>query len=1015
MNVTSWAASHRRSIFFLLLVLVLGGILSATGLPVALFPSVNFPRIVVNIEAGDRPASEMVFNITRPVEAAVRSVPGVRDIRSTTSRGSAELSVNFAWGEDMAVAALRVEAAISQLLPSLPSGIGFQARRMDPTVFPVAAYSLTSNNVDLVKLRDIASYELVPLLSAVPGVAQVGVLGGDEEEYRVEADSARLAGLNLTLNDLVMALSATNELKAVGRLEDEHKLFLVLGNTRIRSMADIRQTIVRSGEDGLVQLDDVATVSRSVMPRWIIVSADGQNAVSVQIFQQPGGNTVKIVSGLADALQGYNAKLPEGVSINQWYDQSVLITESAASVRDAILIGVGLAAIVLLVFLRSWKTTLIAIIAVPAALASSVLVLKLLGMSFNIMTMGGMAAAIGLVIDDAIVMIEQIVRNLNPAAKSQHEVIRKATRQFFHPLSGSSASTVIVFAPLAFLSGVTGAFFKALSLTMVSALVFSFFVAWFAIPLIADHLLSQKNAEKENDVRGNWLQSGYTAVMGRLLRVPALALVAIAILVGAGYFAYTQVGSGFMPRMDEGGFILDYRAPAGTSLAETDFMIRQVETILAGVPDVKAWSRRTGAQLGGGITEVNEGDFFVRLKPLPRRPIDVVMADVDHRVAEQVPGLDIDMAQLMEDLIGDLTAVPQPIEIKIFGDDEERLLATAPKVATAIGRIPGVIDVRNGIVLAGDALDILVDRKLVALYGLDPNAVTNQVQTYLSGIIATTVQQGVKSVGIRVWVPPTSRGTVSAIEDITIRAPNGRLVPVEAIATINRVSGQPQITRDDLKPMVAVTGRIQGRDLGSTIADVKNILQQNKDLFTGGLYYELGGLYQQQQIAFRGLMLVIIAAFALVFLLLVFLYESMRIAIVIISMPLFALAAVFIGLWLTGTELNITALMGTTMIVGIVTEVAIFFFSEYRKVDKDGRDLRQALVQAGASRLRPILMTTLAAIFALMPLALGIGQGSAMQKPLAVAIISGLIAQVPLVLFVMPVLFSMLSARKRGI
>lgn len=1014
MNLAHWVAAHRRSILFLLFVAVLGGTLSALNLAVALFPQVDFPRVVVNVEAGDRPASQMVFDVTQPIESTVRSVAGVRQVRSSTSRGSAEVSVNFTWGADMALAALQIDAALARVAPSLPPGVRFTVKRMDPTVFPILAYSLTSESVDLLKLREIAKLELLPLLTSVTGVAKVSVMGGEDREYRVEVDPAILQSLNLTLADVIKSVTAANDLKAIGRLQDEHKLFLTLGDTRIRDLQDIRRTIIRSGNDGLVQLDDIARVYESSVPQWLIVTADGRDAISVEIYQQPDGNTVSIARDVQSKLKAYRSKLPEGVMVATWYDQSQLITDSAASVKDAVLFGVALAGIVLLTFLRNWKITLITLIVVPAVLAATTLLLNVLGMSFNIMTLGGMAAAIGLIIDDAIVMIEQIVRNLRSEQESQHERIRSSVQQFLRPLAASSASTVIIFLPLAFLGGVTGAFFKALSLTIATALVFSFFVAWFVIPLLADYLLSSADAESENaGGMGGRIQGAYTRSLHFLLQRPLIMLASVVVFALLGFVAYRSTGSGFMPRMDEGGFILDYRSPPGTSLEETNYLLKQVEATLQETSEIATYSRRTGAQLGGGLTEANSGDFFVRLKPQPRRRIDEVMSEISRRIDKEVPGLKVGTAQLMEDLIGDLTAVPQPIEIKLFANTNDELYKLAPKVAALIKPVAGVADVRDGVVVAGDSLNIVVDRELASLEGLDPGSVTALVQSMLSGVVPTYVQHGPISIGVRVWIPRAARDRITALLDLQLRAPNGHLVPLKRIAAIHRVSGQPQITRDDLKPMVAVTARVEGRDIGSTVSEVRRALQSS-NLITGTTYFEFGGLYKEQLTAFRGLIAVIVAAFALVFLLLLFVYENLRIAFVVIAMPMLAMAAVFVGLWITGIELNISALMGTTMVVGIVTEVAIFYFSELARLVEGGMSEIEAVTKAGENRLRPILMTTLAAILALMPLALGLGQGSAMQQPLAIAIISGLVVQVPLVLLAMPALFVVAGKLARG-
>jgi CzcA family heavy metal efflux pump len=1003
--------THRRSILFFLLMLAVTGLFAAFKLPVALFPSVDFPRVVVTLDAGDRPAEQMEIQVTMLAEEAIRRVPGVQTVRSTTSRGSAEISVNFAWGSDMPLAATEISQAVAQLLPQLPAGTQMSVKRMDPTVFPILAYSLTSDTLSLSQLYDLGQYQLRPLLSGVAGVARIQVIGGAQEEFQVMVDPARLQAYGLAMSDVSKALAAANVVTAVGRLEDHYKLYLGIADTRLKNIEDVRQTVLRSGSNGLVRLEDVAGVKRSTVPQWIRVNADGHDAVLVQVYQQPGSNSVQIAGNIKAKLDGYRAQLPRGVKLANWYDQSRLVVDSAASVRDAILIGVALAALVLLAFLRNLKIMLIAIVVVPAVLAATVVLLDVFHMSFNIMTLGGMAAAVGLIIDDAIVMIEHIVRRLRGASDDHHGRVLTAAREFLRPLTASSASTVIIFVPLAFLDGVTGAFFRALSLTMAAALIISYLVTSLAVPILADHLLNEKDAnQKEGGRFTGWLHARYDALMRRLLAKPLLVLVGVVPVLAMGWIAYHQVGSGFMPSMDEGGFILDYRSEPGTSLTETDRLLRQAETIIRANPNVDTYSRRTGTQLGGGLTEANQGDFFIRLKPQPRAPIEEVMNEIRSQITQQVPGVDIETAQLMEDIIGDLTAVPQPIEVKIFSNDMTVLKTMAEKTAASLGKIQGVVEIRNGINPAGDALNIVVDRVKASLEGVDPEAVTLMVQDALTGQVTTQIREGIKMIGVRVWLPETLRSSENELGQLLLRAPDGHFFPLKRVASFNTVSGQPQISRENFKRMVAVTARISGRDMGSVIRDVKQVMDA-PGMLPPGVYYELGGLYKQQQIAFKGMMMVFAAAVALVFLLLLFIYERFRVALAILLMPLLSLSAVFVGLWITGIELNISAMMGMTMIIGIVTEVAIFYFSEYFSLPPE-INRSEALIEAGINRMRPIIMTTLAAILTLLPLALAIGQGSAMQQPLAIAIIAGLILQLPLVLLVMPVLFSVLEKNR---
>src|SRR3984893_12154842 len=870
---------QRRFVIALIALLAIGGLVASWTLPVALFPHVDFPRIVVNIDAGDRPAERMASEVTMLVEEAVRSVPGLRSVRSTSSRGSADISINFDWGQDMISAMLQVESAINKALPILPAGSSFDVRRMDPTVFPTIAYSLTSKKQSLVELRDIAYYQLRPLVSAVSGVAKVAVLGGAVAEYRVTLDPGRLEARGLTLADVSKTLSAANTIGAVGRLEDHYKLYLAIVDDRAVDERQLGETVLLKSPTGLVRVSDVASVSRDTVPQWTRVTADGRDAVIFQVYQQPDANTVQISRDVQARLRDYQSQLPAEVKIADWYDQSELIVASANSVRDAVFIGMCLAAAVLLLFLRNGKITLIAIATVPATLAATVLLLKVLHGSFNIMTLGGMAAAVGLILHDAILSVEHVIRRLRGRAGAHHGLVWSAAAEFSLPLVASSLSTVVIFAPLAFLSGVTGAFFKALSLTMAASLAISFLIAWLGVPVLADHFLTEIDAnQKEGGPFTDRIHRSYERLLRRLLARPVLVLLAIVPLLLVAYLAYQRVGSGFMPVMDEGGFILDYRAPSGTSLSETDRLLRQVEEILRSTPEVQTYSRRTGLQLGGGITEANTGDFFIRLKPLPRRGIEEVMDDVRSEIEKHVPGLQIETLQLMEDLIGDLTSVPQPIEIKLYSDDDQLLRTFAPKVADTISKVGGVVEVKNGIVPAGDALNIQVDRVKVALEGIDPEVVTKALNDFLTGNVTTHIQQGPKLIGVRVWIPRDVRETIRNLDNLLLRAPDGHLFPLKRVATLTPLSGQPEIMRDDLKRMVAVTARISGRDLGSTANEVKRKLASSR-VIPSNVLYTFGGLYEQQQIAFRGLTTILLAAIILVFLLLLFLYESFRVAI----------------------------------------------------------------------------------------------------------------------------------------
>ncbi|WP_298670765.1 efflux RND transporter permease subunit [uncultured Sphingomonas sp.] len=1006
MNYATLLQRQSRAFLTIAIALAIAGIVAAFSLPVGLFPQVSFPRVVVDIDAGSRPADQTALIVTTPVEQALRAVQGVRSVRSETTRGSAQISVDFGWGRDMVASTLLIEGAMSRALGSLPPGTTYNVRRMDPTVFPILSYALESDGTTPARLRDFARYQIVPLLSGIPGLARVDVQGGETAEIEVLADPARLAAHGLAISDLSAAIANGNVLSAVGRVQDRGRLSLVIADRTLPGATAIGDVVVKADPAGVVRVRDVATVQQGVMPQWLRVSEDGRPAVLLNIFEQPDGNAVQIARAVEQKLA--HAKLPPGTRLVCWYDQSELVTASAASVRDAVLIGLALAALVLLLFLKSWRITLVAAIVVPATLATTVLVLTICGMSFNIMTLGGIAAAVGLLIDDVIVMVEHIVRRAGTAGGGKGAVL-PAAREFMTPLTGSSLATLIVFLPLSFLTGVTGAFSKALSVTMAAALAISWAMTAFVVPALTARLVDFDKLRDPAAAGAGRLSHWHDAALDRLRARPWLLAAIGAPLLILGYLGYANVPTGFMPKVDEGGFVMDYYTPPGTSLDETERRMAQVDALLRADADVLTFSRRLGTGLGGDLGQSYHGDYFVRLKPDHARATEEVAAAIAAQIAAQVPGVQLEVAQLMEDLIGDLTAVPQPIEIKLFASDPAILTGEARKVAAAIGKVSGVIEVKDGVRLAGDAIDVRIDPIRAAFEGVTPAEVQNAIDAALNGTVATTLPQPTKTINVRVRLPEALSITREGLAYLPIRAGDGHVFALSRVADLRLVTGQPQIARENLEPMVAVTGRIEGRGLGATIADITGALAQ-PGLLAPGVRYELGGLYQQQQIAFAGLTRVFFAALIAEFILLLVLYRRFATPLIIIACSLLSTTAVFTALWLTGVDLNITALMGMTMIIGIGTEMAIFYVSEYEELARH-MPHRAAAREASRNRLRPITMTTLAAILTLLPLALSIGRGAGIQQPLAIAIIAGLLLQYPLVLLAMPVLIG--AARRR--
>ena len=998
--MTKFVRRHARSIWLAVIILTVAGATAAVRLPVGLFPQIDYPRVIVSVDAGDRDAAQMAAQITRPLELALRAIPGVTRIRSTTSRGSAEVSLNFAWGDDMVAASLATQNAVAATLPELPVGTRFNVRRSDPSMFPVIGYSLTSKSLDPAALRQIAELRLRPALTTVSGVARVDILGGAAREFAVDVDPGRLQALGLGLNDVVGALGRANNVRGVGRLEDRHRLYLVLVENRVASLAELAAIPIKAGASGagIVTLGQIARLHPATAPSFTRVTANGTDAVLVNISQSITGDTTTIVQQVEARLRLIG--LPPSVIVSPYYDQSELLVGASNAVRDAILIGAVLAGLVLFLFLRSGRLMLITGLMLPAVLAATCLVLFVSGMSFNMMTLGGMAAAVGLIVDDAVVMLEHVMRRMQEGAAGEPQTRLGAAAEMARPLVGSTLATIVVFLPLAFVSGVTGGFFKALATTIVAALVFSLLYARIVIPMVAAHWLRNSDvvAAQRADGLMRHLDRGYGWIGDRLFKRPALfVMIVAAIMLVTGYAAWRNVPSGFMPAMDEGGFVLDYKAKPGAALTDTDRLLRQVETIIASTPEVTSYSRRTGVQLGGGLTEADEGDFFIRLKGGSRRPIDAVMTEIRGRIAAEVPGLQIELIQLMGDLIGDLTAVAQPIEVKLFASDRVELGKAAAIVAAAVSKVNGVVEVVDGLRVAGDAISVQVEPGAAAQQGLDPDAVATQLEALVGGTVATQVRSGEQLVAVRVRAPGDLRQRAAAIGALLLTAPDGHGVRVSQIARVGLVAGQQQLTREDLAPFIAVTARLDGRDLGSAMRDVRASVAALG--LPSAIRVDYGGLYAEQQKSFNDLTLVFAAALLLIALLLTILFENLVWTAAALATVLLSAAAVLGGLWATGIELDISALMGLTMVVGMVTELVIFYLAE---IDPAHGNDGSALRAAGAKRLRPIVMSASIAILTLVPLALGFSRGAGLQTPLATAIIFGLTAAVPLVLFFLP-------------
>jgi len=1017
-----------------------GGYL-ALSVPISVFPNTDFPRIVVGVDNGVMPIDQMLVTITRPVEEAVNSVPGLQKVTSITSRGSAEVDLFFDWNSDMILTLQRVDAVVARLQADLPPTAKVETHRMTFAVFPIIGYSLTSDTVPPNKLWEIATYDLKPRLNRLNGVATVIIQGGRVPEFQVTPDPARLHAAGITVPDILDAIKRTNLIDSPGLIEHSHQLVLGLISGQVRTPEQIGQIVVKSSPTGIpIRLGDIAKIAPSVAPVYTMVTANGKPAVLLNVDRQPESNTLDVANEVHALIQQLTPGLPPGVHLEPFYDQSTIVHDSISSVRDAVLIGILLSSIILVLFLRDWGTSLVAGLVIPITLLITFIVLKMTNQSFNLMTLGGLAASVGLVIDDAIVVLENIVLHRD-AGQTRFQAIQSALRELTIPLIGSTITPIVVFLPLVSITGVTGSFFRALAVTMTVSLLTSLLLALTWTPTLSLYLVRRKEtaeasapssaggpdaaallAAEEKDLSGFFgrIVEFYAGTMRAILKRP-WALAASAILVVAlSVLCYSFLGADFLPAMDEGGFILDYFTPPGSSLAESNRILLHIEEILKSAPEVENTSRRTGLQLGlVAVTEANNGDFTVRLKKDRKRDIDDIIADIRSEIESTEPGTKVEFIQLLQDMIGDLTSAPEPVVIKLFSQDGKLLNETAPRVAEAIDKIKiggnphPVVDVLNGIenTISGPAVTYQVNPTVAARAGFTPEEVAVNAAAVLEGEpAATPVILNDRAYTIRVRFPDQNRSSLDSMSNALLTSSSGRTATLGSLAAISMDPGQTEIRRENLQRLVQVTGRFEGVDLGTGIAAVQKTV--NNLHLPSSIRVEYGGLYAEEQKSSSDMLVVLFLALLLLFAVLLFEFRTFSAPTAILASALLSSFGGFLALLITKTSFNVASRMGMIMVIGIVAKNGILLLDAEHRFRELGFSAEEAMIHAGRRRLRPIAMTALATVAGMLPLAFGIGAGSAMLKPLAIAVVGGILSSMVLSLVFTPAIHFYLQPRK---
>ena len=1032
-----WFVRHSKSIIFLICTLAAVGAYLAFTIPIAVFPQTNFPRIVIGIDNGVMPIDQMMVTITRPVEQAVNEVPGLQQVRSITSRGEAEIDLFFDWKVDMVTTLQLVNAALSRVQSTLPSTAEIQTHRLTFATFPIIGYSITSSNMPMTQLWEMATYDIKPRLNRLDGVATVIVQGGQEPEFHVLPNSAKMLTAGVTVNDLLDAIKRTNLIDSPGLLQQNHQLVLGLISGQVRSQEELGNIVIKNTPAGVpVRIADVADVQQGVKPLYTVVTANGKPAVLLNVNRQPDSNTMAVAGEVHDEIAKLQQSLPPGVEIHPFYDQSEIVGESIKSVRDAIIIGLILASIIMVLFLRDWGTSIVAGLVIPVTICVTFIALKAAGETFDLMTLGGLAAAVGLVIDDAIVVVENIVLHRD-AGQGRFEAIQSALKEITVPLIGSTVTPIVVFVPLISITGVTGTFFRALAITVGVSLLTSLALALTWTPNLSQYFIRSRETDDvtkaldqngSEDFQARLLaaeERTMTGFFGRVVRFyerwlkfalerPLWLGVFCAVLVAAGVVGYRFLGSDLLPEMDEGGFVLDYWTPAGSSLEETNRMIGHVEQMLREQPEVENTSRRTGLELGlSAVTEANRGDISVKLKPGGKRHFDDLSADLREEIAKEEPALEVEFVQVLQDQIGDLTGAPEPIEIKLFSEDAAVLRDWAPKVAEAISKVDGVVDMKNGIenTISGPAVVFQVNPTVAARAGFTPEEVATDASALLEGEpAAVPVVANDRAYTIRVRFPEGQRASLDSMSNTLLTSSTGKTATLGSLATITELPGQNEIRRENLLRNVAVTARLEGRDMGSGVRDVQKVVAGLK--LPPSIRVIYGGTYQEQQRSFRDLLTVLVLAVVLVFIVLLFEFRTFAAPLAILSSALLSTAGVVFALLITRTTFNIASFMGLIMVVGIVAKNGILLLDADQRFRALGYTAEEAMIQAGRRRLRPIVMTAMAAVAGMLPLALAWGAGAQMLQPLAISVIGGIVISMVLSLIVTPAVHFYLSHKE---
>ena len=958
-------AVRPKLVLFLVAVLAVLGVRAYLNAAQSIFPAISLSRVEVFADAGDLPPERVRGSIARPLEAALQGLPAVHATRSNATQGAVEIEIDFDPSSDAQHDLQLVDDAVESVRPSLAGVRDVSTLIENPNMEPVVSYAFEGGLQDQAHLQHEIERALVPVFTGTPGLGRMTAFGGAPLEYQVVLDAHTLIRRGVRAEQAGEAIAAAAAEGTAGTLDRHDKRYIVMTGPTLENPDDLRKLTVAPERGGPLALTALGHLGEDTGPATQQASLDGRHAVLFNAYPLPGADAVALQREVAKRMPRLLAELPPGVGVTRYWDQTRLIVASQTSLRDAIFLGALLALAVIYLFLRSRAMTLIAGLIVPLAMTLSVLAIYTAGLSLNLMTVGGLAVAVGLVIDEVIVVVEAIARRGE---------VREGTARIRRALIASTAANVVVFLPLAFLSGIPGFFFRALALTLSIAMLVSIALSLFVAPLIAQMLPERERREPRTIER---LESLYARGLSWILGRPWIAYAGAAAICVVTVLAFVRMPSDFLPSLEEGEFEIRYTLPAGTSLAATDRTATALERAIVATPQVAHVGRLTGVDTNGYLpTPPNAGTLRVSLVDGATIPFDEVSDHLRDVLQKIAPDAEFEFHQLLEDQINDLSGAPEAIQLSVYGDDQQTLIGIATSLASGLGKIEGVVDPFNGVNYGAGIVRTAVDH--------DPAA----ARLRLGGAIVAKVPDGSSDLPVRVRV-----------DGAPLRIARG---------AAQRAS---EVDEENGSRMLRVTAGIEDANLSTVSERVRALVAATK--LPPGYRIEIGGAALAQQDSFREFAGVLGIAVLLVFVVLLATFDSFRLPLIILATIPLSPIGVALALWLTKTPLNVSSFMGLLLLVGIVVRNGILLIDGANRRRTQGASVDDALLGAARERLRPILMTTLAAMCGLAPLAFGWGTGSEMERPLAIAVIGGLSTATAFTLVLIPVLYAAVAKRQR--